>query len=83
MATVVRHNTSGNHFVLVGVGFGMYRTARPNAFFGEILPTEDGGEAGMVALCLPNGEIKWANHSEVTVVSIDGRSPQELVDPFD
>lgn len=74
MAIIVRHNDQPDgQFVLLGAGFGMFKAMR-GATLGDILSKQDEGEKTLVALCGTDGQILWADSSEVTVVSVDGQS---------
>ena len=50
MATIVKVNDSDLHGILVGVGYGMFKSARPNMLFGDLLPSEKSGNSQMAAL---------------------------------
>ena len=82
MAMIVKHKSSNGHFVLVGVGFGAYSSARPGAFFGDWLPAEKSGEITMAAVAFPDGRILWCDTKELELVSIDGQSVRDVLKPF-
>ncbi len=82
MATIVRHKESGKHFVFLGTGFGAFKSARPGAFLGRMLPTEDEGVMTMVALGFPDGRILWSDSTQIEVVSVDGQPIKELLRPY-
>ena len=74
MAIIVRHNEEpANHYVLLGAGFGMFKAMR-GATLGDILGIQEEGDKTLVALCGTDGQILWADSSELTVVSVDGQS---------
>ena len=75
MATIVKLKKSDEHGVLLGVGFGMYMAQRPNAVFGSWLPTEHRGDAAMAAVATDSGEVQWCRTEDITIVSVDGKSP--------
>ena len=79
MAVIVRHNESNKRYVLVGAGFGAYTSARPSLIFGSLLPTEDEGTLPGVALCDEEGRVEWVRSEEVTVLSVDGEAPADLL----
>ena len=79
MAVIVRHKSTNKDYVLLGTGFGAFKSSRPGLFLGDLFPTEEKGQITMVALCNQQGEIRWAQSEDVTVVSIDGQQPQELL----
>ena len=83
MATIVKLNDSNEHAVLVGVGFGMFMAQRPSAIFGSWAPTEQRGDAAMAAVSTASGEIRWCKTDDLTVVSVDGKSPKAQLRKFD
>ena len=79
MAVIVRHNEEPNdQFVLLGTGFGMFKAMRGSTL-GDILSKQDEGEKTLVALCGKDGTILWADSSDLTVVSVDGQSPDAFL----
>ena len=52
MATIVRHKGDGRCYILLGTGFGAFRSARPGMIFGDILPNEEQGEYTMVSVSI-------------------------------
>ena len=82
MATIVKLKNSDKHAVLVGVGYGMFKSARPNAFFGDLLPSEKSGESQMAAVSTASGDILWCSSSDLTIISIDGESPRKQLEPY-
>ena len=81
MAIIVRHGEEpGNQYVLLGAGFGMFKAMR-GATLGDILSVQDEGEKTLVALCGTDGQILWADSSELTVVSVDGQSLDAILTP--
>ena len=82
MATIVKLKNSDKHAVLVGVGYGMFKSARPSAFFGDLLPSEKSGESQMAAVSTASGDILWCSSSDLTIISIDGESPRKQLEPY-
>jgi hypothetical protein len=78
MAVVVEHSELGLRFVVIGAGYGMYRSAMPGVL-GAMTPIEDEGEKGYVAVCDSKGRIRWFGSKDLRVVSVDGKSPAELL----
>ena len=78
MATVVQHK-NGAKFVLLGTGYGAFRATRPSLFFGNWVPTEDEGQISVVAVCDESGRIAWADSDDLTVISVDDRTPSEVL----
>lgn len=81
MATIVKLKGSDKHAILVGVGYGMYQSSRPNAFFGDWIPNEQSGASQMAAVSTASGDILWCPSEELEVVSVDGEAPSALLQP--
>jgi hypothetical protein len=80
MAVIVLHEERENEqFVLLGTGYGLFKAMR-GATLGDILSITDEGEKSLAALCGKDGSILWADTSKLTVLSVDGQSPQALLD---
>ncbi|NER21045.1 MAG: hypothetical protein F6J86_01760 [Symploca sp. SIO1B1] len=77
MAIIVKHKESQNNYILLGTGFGIYKSSRPNAFF-ELLTIDEQEHFRLVAVADHHGEIKWFYSKDLTVIEIDGRHPSEL-----
>lgn len=75
MATLVEHVESGNRYLVVGSGFGIYKASRPG-LFGNLFPIEDGGNYHLIAVCDRTGTIKWFYSSDLQVVEVDGHPPE-------
>ncbi len=78
MATVVEHNQTGKRYYLLGAGFGVFQSSKPNMFLGNLMADVEDGEYALVCVCNSQGEILWLDATQVTVVSIDGQTLQEL-----
>ena len=79
MAIIVHHVGLKSDFVLVGSGFGAYRSTQKLSILAGFLAEEQYGEFPAVLLCDAEGLLRWAKSTDVEVVSIDGRSPDELL----
>jgi hypothetical protein len=77
VATIVLHKPSGEYYVLIGTGFGAYKSQRPSLVGGNLLPHEDSGEIPVAAVCNQAGVISWFYTEELTVVEIDGKPTDE------
>ncbi len=82
MATIVKLKKSDSHAILLGVGYGQFRTARPDTLWGNALAKETSGESPMVAVSSAVGKILWCRSEELEIISIDGESPIEILRPF-
>ena len=56
MATVVQDTESGRRYVLIGAGYGMFKSARPGAL-GDLFPKEDKGNVSVLAVCNAEGHV--------------------------
>jgi hypothetical protein len=79
MATIVEQIGTGHRYLLLGAGYGKFQSSRPNAFFGDILPTTKEGSEAVLAVCNEEGRIGWVRSEEVRVVSVDGVEPAEAL----
>lgn len=81
MATVLVHRTTHARFVLLGAGFGMYKSSTPGMFLGNLDPNVKSGSASLLAVCDAHGQIGWVRSTEVVVASVDGHAPHEYLMP--
>jgi len=79
MATIVRHTSTGEKYVLLGSGFGAYQSKKPNWFFGDLIADTDEGQYAMVCVCNPEGKIGWMESPQVVVDSVDGQPVQSIL----
>ncbi len=79
MATIVRIRSTGKEVVLLGTGFGAFRSSRPSFFFGELAPTEKSGELPVAAVSDADGKIGWVFTEDLEVISIDGATPSQAL----
>ncbi len=75
MTVIVKHRETGDRYVVVGTGFGMFRAVKPNWLLGNFAADSQSGSKSLVAVCNAEGEIGWINSSDLQVVSIDGDAP--------
>ncbi len=80
MATIVKKNDTGERFVLLGAGLGAVAGGRVEWLYGALDGEDDSTLISVVAVSTPQGDIRWIPSDELTVVSIDGRSPAGLID---
>ena len=79
MTAVVEEKKTGERYVLLGTGFGAYQSMKEGIFFGDLLPDIDKGQFAMVCVSNGDGKIGWFKSHEVRVITIDGRSPGDLL----
>lgn len=82
MATIVKLKNSDRHGILVGVGYGMFKSAKPNILFGDWMADEKSGESQMAAVSTATGEILWCSSSDLTIVEIDGKIPSDYLGKY-
>lgn len=78
MATIIEHNTTGKKYCLLGTGFGVFQSSKPNVFLGNLLADVDQGQYAMVCVCDSLGKIYWIDAGEITVVSVNGQNIGDL-----
>ena len=79
LLTIVKQIANDKKFILIGTGFGAFKTSNPSTFRVNRLPKPDEGVIPMVAVCDENGEIKWMKTNEIKIVNIDGNSPINIL----
>lgn len=79
MATIVEHAKTRKRYVLLGTGFGSWKSSKPNWFFGDLIADVKQGQMAMVCVCDDQSRIGWLNSAEVSVVSVDGQSVKALL----
>lgn len=79
MATIVQSQRNGEKYILLGAGYGAFKSSVPGAFFGNLSPDEHEGQFDMVAISDPEGTIHWVESQELTVVEVDGVTPSQIL----
>lgn len=75
MATIVEHIESGGRYVLLGAGYGMYRSATGCPLGGDLAPKVESGTADVLAVCDAEGVVGWFSSKLCRIVSVDGEEP--------
>ena len=78
MATIVKHNATGKNYCLLGTGFGVFQSSKPNMFFGNLMADVKEGQFAMICVCNSAGKIYWIDADDITVVSVNGQNVGEL-----
>jgi hypothetical protein len=73
MATIVMHKKSGKNYVLIGTGYGAYKSQLPGLVGGALFPREDAGEIPAAAVSDREGNILWLLTEELVVTEVDGK----------
>lgn len=79
MATIVEHVTSGKTYALIGTGFGAFQSKKPNWLLGDLMADTSEGQYAMACVCDKRGEIFWIDSTKLVVKSVDGESPENLL----
>lgn len=74
MATIVRYDGNGRSYLLVGTGFGASMHVANHLF-----ASDKGEKLPMAVLADGSGKLHWVRTTDVTVVSVDGARPQDLL----
>lgn len=78
MATIIRHNTTGKNYCLLGTGFGVFQSSKPHFLLGDLFADVKEGEYALVCACDSAGKVFWIDAQDITVVSVDGQNIGEL-----
>ena len=79
MATIVRHDPTNRKYVLIGSGFGAFQSKKPNWLLGDLMADTSEGQHAMTCVCDSCGDLRWVESTQLTVISIDGSSPTDLL----
>ena len=79
MATVLTHMPTGNRYVLLGTGFGVFQSERPDWLLGSWSSHTSAGQHTLVCVCDAEGAVGWLPSSDILVESVDGVSPGEAL----
>lgn len=80
MATIVVHDPTNRKYVLIGAGFGAFQSKKPNWLLGDLMADTTEGQHAMACVCDERGNLRWVESSHLTIVSVDGASPRDLLD---
>jgi len=78
LVTIVKHKTTGKNYVLIGTGYGMFKTVRPSMWGGNLSPQLQDGHKTLVAVADKKGTIKWIESDRLQVVEMDGKSLKDI-----
>ncbi|PHN05601.1 hypothetical protein [Flavilitoribacter nigricans] len=79
MAVIIQHVKSDKQYILLGSGLGMYESTKPNWLLGDLVGDTSSGSLKAICACDLEGNITWLIPEEFRVVSVDGKSPEELL----
>ena len=79
MATIVRILASKKHYVSLGAGFGMYKVVGETGRLGSWDRGKLEGQEELLAVADAEGYASFVPIKDVRVVSIDGRTPAEIL----
>lgn len=72
MAVKVLHKPTGQAYVLIGTGFGTYKSSTPSFLGCDLFPKIDQGDIAVAAVCDRRGQIVWLPTDELQVLEVDG-----------
>ncbi len=78
MAIIVMHVETETNFVLLGAGYGQWATEKPGVWGSA---DRKAGEESVAYVCGVDGRIRRLRPADLTVVSVDGESPADLLRP--
>jgi len=79
MTVKVKYKKNGEVYLLLGVGYGAYKSQFAGTYIQSFQPETEQGELTMVAVCNREGEIRWADSGDFTVLEVDGLSPADAL----
>ena len=79
MATIVTHVERGGRYVLLGASFSRWKTSRGSALGGNLFPVEEEGDTRVLALCGPDGIVRWSEAKHYRVLEVDGVAVAEVL----
>ena len=83
MAVIVKTLDTQKRYILLGTGYGSYQALKPNWFFGNLVADKTEGMHPVAALCDRDGSIGWTYSRNMTVESIDGATPAQILEDSD
>ena len=82
MPTIIQHTKTGNHYILLGAGYGQWATARPNRILGDLFANDQKGDLHLLCVCNAQGRVFWVNPDDTKVISVDAQSPTAALQGF-
>ena len=82
MSTIIQYTKTGNHYILLGAGYGQWASARPNRVLGDLFAHEQKGDQHILCVCDPDGKIYWVHPDDAFVVATDNQSPALALSGF-
>jgi len=79
MAIICRHITSGKQYVVLGAGYGVFQTSHPSVLLGSVQPKKQSGDMQAIAVCDDSGHVSWFKPDDISIESIDGKKPKEIL----
>lgn len=77
MAIIVENKKTSEKYILLGSGYGLYQSKKPNWFLGDLLADTEQGSTQALCVCDKNGQVFWLSSENAHIISVDGKSPQE------
>ena len=79
MAVIVVHKKTKARFILVGTGYGAYKSHKSHNSWDFPVDKVEEGKFPLMCICDSKGGIGWVRTSEMEVITVDGKEPWELL----
>jgi len=79
MATIVTNTEIGGRFILLGGGYGAFKSSVPSMVFGNLAPKTEHAEHSLALVSNSDGQLGWMEVAKIRVVSVDGVSPGDAI----
>jgi hypothetical protein len=79
MAIIVKHKDTKERYVLLGSGYGLYKSEVSSPIFGDLAPIQSKGSQAKVCVSNAKGEVGWLDSTEVIVDSVDGEAVESIL----
>lgn len=79
MSTIVKHTPTGRRFIYLGAGYHAHPNTPPGAALIGGSSQYSESERALAAVCDAEGRIYWCESKELTVESVDGSTPSDLL----
>ncbi|MEF9934402.1 MAG: hypothetical protein RR539_02280 [Clostridium sp.] len=76
---IVKWSKDNKNYIYMGCAFSYYQSKIEGYFGGVLFPNVEEGTHNLILLSDEGGNLLWVNAPEVTLVSINGESPSEIL----
>lgn len=78
MAIIVKNTSTNQEYILLGTGFGVYKSSTSGLIGGSLFPEEDKGTLQKLAVADFEGKIHFVDGEEFIVTHVDGKTLEQL-----